>query len=116
MVDDVFAALSDPTRRYLYSQLAQSGPLTATVLASDMAISRQAVAKHLGVLSDAGMATQARVGRESRYEASLAPLAEVQEWIQSLEGEWSARIGALAAAIAKNDLDSEQRWASRPWG
>lgn len=106
MVDDVFAALSDPTRRHLYSQLAQSGPLTATVLASDMAISRQAVAKHLGVLSEAGMATQARVGRETRYEASLAPLTEVQDWIQSLEGEWSARLGALAASLAKKHLDS----------
>lgn len=99
MVDDVFAALSDPTRRHLYSQLAQSGPLTATVLAADMSISRQAVAKHLGVLSDAGMATHRRVGRETRYEASLEPLTEIQQWIQSVEGEWQARLGALAASL-----------------
>ena len=104
MVDDVFAALSDPTRRHVYSQLAQCGPLTATELASDMAISRQAVAKHLGVLRSAGMATQARVGRETRFEASLEPLTEVQSWIRSVEGEWSARLGSLAASLTESNM------------
>ena len=99
MSSDVFAALGDPTRRHLYKHLAQRGPVTATALAADLAISRQAVAKHLGVLSDAGMATFARVGRETRFEASLSPLTEVQAWIQSVEGEWASRLGALAAAL-----------------
>lgn len=101
MADHVFAALGDGTRRHLYSQLAQRGPLTATALASDLEISRQAVAKHLGVLSEAGMATSSRVGRETRYEASLEPLSEVHEWIRSVEGEWTARLGALAASLRK---------------
>ena len=103
MTDHVFAALGDGTRRHLFSQLAQNGPLTATALASDLAISRQAVAKHLGVLSDAGMATSSRVGRETRYEASLGPLTEVQEWIRSVEGEWVARLGALASALENSE-------------
>ena len=102
MVDNVFAALSDPTRRHLYAQLAQSGPLTATLLASDLAISRQAVAKHLGVLAEAGMATHQRVGRETRYQASLEPLTEVQAWIQSVEGQWTERLEALAASLTQD--------------
>ena len=99
MADHVFAALGDGTRRHLFSQLAQNGPLTATALASDLDITRQAVAKHLGVLSDAGMATSSRVGRETRYEAQLEPLSEVHEWIRSVEGEWAARLGALAKSF-----------------
>ena len=55
MQSDVFAALADPTRRHLFSQLTQDGPLTATALASDLSISRQAVAKHLAILADAGL-------------------------------------------------------------
>ena len=104
VVNDVFGALSDPTRRHLFTELAQSGPLTATALAADLAISRQAVAKHLGVLHEAGMATHTRVGRETRYEASLEPLTEIQSWIQSVEGLWTARLGALATSLeAKPD-------------
>ena len=103
MSDQIFAALGDPTRRHLYQQLAQSGPLTATALAADLAISRQAVAKHLGVLSHAGMAEATRVGRETRYEASLDPLQEVQQWIASIEGEWSARLSALATSLKQQD-------------
>ncbi len=99
MSDQIFAALGDPTRRHLYVQLAQSGPLTATSLASDLSISRQAVAKHLGVLADAGMATPTRVGRETRYEAALEPLGQVQQWIHSVEGEWTQRLEALSDAL-----------------
>lgn len=105
MSDLVFAALGDPTRRHLYRQLAQDGPLTATALAADLAISRQAVAKHLGVLSSAGMASATRVGRETRYEASLAPLSDVQQWITSVEGEWSHRLNALARSLAPTTAD-----------
>ena len=100
MSDQVFAALGDPTRRHLYRQLAQDGPLTATALASDLAISRQAVAKHLGVLSSAGMASSTRIGRETRYEASLTPLSDVQQWISSVEGEWTQRLQALSKSLS----------------
>ncbi len=99
MSDRIFAALGDPTRRHLYAQLAHSGPHTATSLASDLAISRQAVAKHLGVLADAGMARPTRVGRETRYRVALEPLGEVQQWIRSIEGEWTQRLAALSDSL-----------------
>lgn len=100
MQSDVFAALADPTRRHLFRQLAVGGPLTATALASDMSISRQAVSKHLGVLADAGMATSSRHGRETRYQAQPDRLGEVEEWIESVQGQWQLRLGALADSIA----------------
>jgi len=103
MRDQVFAALGDPTRRHLYTQLARSGPRTATSLAADLSITRQAVSKHLGVLADAGMASPTRVGRETRYEASLEPLSEVRQWIRTVEGEWTQRLAALADSLKPTD-------------
>ena len=103
MAADIFGALGDPTRRNLYRALATSGPVTATTLASNMDITRQAVAKHLGVLADAGMATSERVGRETRFEAKLDPLSEVSQWIREVEGQWDDRLGALASSLAPKD-------------
>lgn len=99
MSNEVFAAIADPTRRHLYSQLAQDGPLTATALAADLAISRQAVAKHLGILTQAGMASSSRVGRETRYQATFEPLSDVQQWLDEVEGQWMVRLANLKAAL-----------------
>ena len=99
MVEHVFAALADQTRRHVYGELAAHGPLTATALASDLAVSRQAVAKHLNVLAEAGMATSSKVGRETRYEAIVEPLSEVQQWIGSIENHWQLRLDALATSL-----------------
>ncbi|MDX1450237.1 MAG: metalloregulator ArsR/SmtB family transcription factor, partial [Acidimicrobiia bacterium] len=66
----VFAALSDPTRLRLFERLAEGRSMTATELAGEVPVSRQAVAKHLGILDAAGLVTRAAVGREVRYAAT----------------------------------------------
>lgn len=104
MASDIFGALGDPTRRTLYQTLATNGPVTATALAANMDITRQAVAKHLGVLADAGMATSERIGRETRFEAKLEPLDEVSKWIDEVEGQWDARLRLLAASLEPKSL------------
>lgn len=96
---DVFAAVGDPTRRAIFERLTTSGPFTATGLASELDISRQAVAKHLGILSDAGLATSARVGRETRFAADASGLEELGDWVARVEGEWSRRLDALARSL-----------------
>ncbi|MFI6182832.1 ArsR/SmtB family transcription factor [Nonomuraea sp. NPDC051191] len=58
----VFAALTDPTRRALLEELSRTGPATVTDLARRLPVSRQAVARHLGRLAEAGTARQ-QVGR-----------------------------------------------------
>ena len=67
-VDAVFAALSDPTRRAVIGRLAQE-PLSASGLAGELPVSRQAIAKHLAALDRAGLVEARRVGRETRYSA-----------------------------------------------
>ena len=94
-VDAVFSALADPTRRELFETIARQGPCTATELAADRPITRQAVAKHLGVLGEAGLVTARREGRETRFRATPAPLAAARRWIEQTGAAWDRRLGAL---------------------
>ena len=67
----MFEALADPTRRAVLRDVAEQGPRTATELAADLPVSRQAIAKHLAVLREAGLVAPARAGRETRFTATL---------------------------------------------
>ncbi|MGH9115792.1 MAG: ArsR/SmtB family transcription factor, partial [Acidimicrobiales bacterium] len=98
--DPVFAALADPTRRRLIDQLSTTGPRTATELAGDYAVSRQAVAKHLGQLSAAGLLHPERRGRQVLYDVVPGRLAEASEWLDSVGRHWDARLEALQRSVA----------------
>lgn len=91
----VFGALADPTRRALLQALADGPERTATELASSLPISRQAVVKHLGALSDAGLLSRQRSGREVRYRFTPAPLSEAVSWMASVGAEWDERLAGL---------------------
>jgi DNA-binding transcriptional ArsR family regulator len=94
-LDELFGALSDPTRRSLMQRLVQSGPATATVLSAGAPLSRQAIVKHLQALVDAGLATPERHGREVRYVATPAPLADAVAWLIETSPQWDRRIDRL---------------------
>jgi DNA-binding transcriptional ArsR family regulator len=96
--DAVFFALADPTRRRLVESLA-AAPSTATSLARDLPISRQAVAKHLTALRGAELVSAERRGRETRYSLRPEPLREVSTWVDSVGAEWSARLSRLERAL-----------------
>jgi DNA-binding transcriptional ArsR family regulator len=91
MNDAVFGALADPTRRHLLERLAR-GPTTATGLSARFPVTRQAVAKHLGALADAGMVSKERHGREVRYQLESAPLDEATAWLTTLAAQWERRL------------------------
>lgn len=97
--DAVFSALADATRRGLLEAVAEKGPVTATALAGDLPISRQAVAKHLDVLAGAGLVERRRAGRETHYEARTRPLAEVVDWIEVVDDRWDRRLSRLARQL-----------------
>jgi DNA-binding transcriptional ArsR family regulator len=94
----VFDALADPMRRRLLSQIA-AHPATATELAAQLPISRQAVAKHLNSLSGAGLLDCERTGRDVRYRVTPAPLSEAVAWIAEVGGQWDDRLGRLERAL-----------------
>jgi DNA-binding transcriptional ArsR family regulator len=92
----VFAALADATRLAVLRDVAEQGPVTATELAGRLPVSRQAVAKHLAVLEGAGLVTAERSGRERRFSASTAPLAEAERWLARAGSAWDRRLDRLA--------------------
>jgi DNA-binding transcriptional ArsR family regulator len=79
----VFSALADPSRRHVLDYLAENGTATATELTGELPMTRQAVSKHLATLSDAGLVTGERAGRETRYRLTEAGT------------EWDDRLDAL---------------------
>ena len=96
--DMVFSALADPTRRRLLSAIA-AHPATATELAGELPISRQAVVKHLSMLAQAGLLERERDGRDVRYRVTPEPLSDAVTWIAEVGGEWDARLAALRSSL-----------------
>jgi DNA-binding transcriptional ArsR family regulator len=94
-VDEVLAALADPTRRLLLDRLSAHGEATATVLAAELPVSRQAVVQHLAVLDRVGLVTVRRHGREQRYAVRPARLIETARWMDRVAARWDARLAAV---------------------
>jgi DNA-binding transcriptional ArsR family regulator len=97
----VFAALADPTRRQLLTNLARHSPKTATQLAAEYPITRQGILKHLRILRAAGLVAVRQAGREKRYSLSPEPLGEVAQWVREIETLWDRRLGRLKAMLEK---------------
>jgi DNA-binding transcriptional ArsR family regulator len=94
-VDGVLAALVEPIRRQVLDLLAERGEATATVLAGELPVSRQAVVKHLAVLDAAGLVVGHRAGREVRYAVRPEPLAATARWLAARARAWDARPAAI---------------------
>jgi DNA-binding transcriptional ArsR family regulator len=91
----VFGALSDPTRRALLAAIAAHPATTATELAAELPISRQAVIKHLNALAAAGLLDRTRAGREVQYKFTPAPLSDAVDWMTAVGAEWDERLAVL---------------------
>src|SRR4029453_1994956 len=96
--DELWAAVADPTRRKLLDALLAHGEATATTLAGDVPVTRQAVAKHLSVLERAGLVDSRRLGREVRYAVRPERLDAATEWLARVAAEWDERLAALKRA------------------
>jgi DNA-binding transcriptional ArsR family regulator len=96
IAEQVFVALADPTRRAILAALAAAGPATATDLAGRLPITRQATAKHLALLAEAGLVT-AEPGerRRVRYRLRSAPMQVAQQFLAALARDWDGPLGAL---------------------
>src|SRR3954452_18771319 len=93
-MDDVFKALADPSRRRLLDSLNSRNGQTLRELRDGLAITRQSVSKHLGILETANLVTTIRRGREKLHYLNAAPINEIGErWITRYERD---RVHALA--------------------
>ncbi|MFD0694064.1 ArsR/SmtB family transcription factor [Paenibacillus sp. GCM10027628] len=86
---DIYAAVADPTRRHLLRLLANAEELPLNELTVHFQMGRTAVSKHLAILKDAGLVTNRKVGRETRYRLNAAPLREIEDWVSFYRKFWS---------------------------
>jgi len=93
--EEVLTGLADPMRRRILDILAAHGTATATTLAAELPISRQAVVKHLVVLDRIGLVAGQRAGREMRYELRPDRLTATAHWMASLAADWDRRLGLI---------------------
>jgi DNA-binding transcriptional ArsR family regulator len=96
VAQEVFTALADPSRRGILAALAAGGPATATDLAARLPITRQAIAKHLALLAEAGLVV-AEPGerRRVRYRVNSAPMKVAEQFLAALARDWDGRLDAL---------------------
>jgi DNA-binding transcriptional ArsR family regulator len=102
--DELWSAIGDPTRRRLLDLLLVDGEGTATSLGRQLPVTRQAVAKHLGVLDRVGLVRATPAGRERRYRVDDAQLARAVAQLTSVGSAWDARlqrIKRIAEAIQR---------------
>ena len=102
--DELWSAVGDPIRRQMLDLLLTDGSGTATTLSERLPITRQAVAKHLGVLDRVGLVHATPSGRERLYEVDEAQLARAVAQLSSVGATWDARlrrIKRIAEAIQR---------------
>jgi DNA-binding transcriptional ArsR family regulator len=95
----IFAALGDDTRLRLIARLSDAGPLSIASLAGGFDISRQAISKHLRVMSDAGLARSGRRGRETVWQLEPDGLAEARRYLQVISKDWDEKLRRLKQLV-----------------
>ena len=98
--DAVFTALADPTRRAVLEAVAEDGPASATALSARFPVTRQAVAKHLAALAEAGLVRPERRGREVRWSVVPEPLDGAAAWLAAVGDRWDRRLDALRRQVS----------------
>ncbi|WBQ03215.1 ArsR/SmtB family transcription factor [Kribbella sp. CA-293567] len=102
--DDLWSAVGDPTRRRMLDLLLADGVGTATSLSEQLPVTRQAIAKHLGVLDRVGLVRGTPAGRERRFQVDEAQLARAVAQLAAVGAEWDARmrrIKRIAEAVQR---------------
>lgn len=103
-VDSVLAALADPMRRRILDLLASHPETTATQLASELPVSRQAVVQHLAVLEVVELVASLRVGRERRYKVRPEQLTATADWMTRVAQQWDARLNVIRRLAESPEL------------
>jgi DNA-binding transcriptional ArsR family regulator len=116
-LDELWSAVGDPTRRRMLNVLLDRGEATATTLAGELPVTRQAVSKHLVVLNRAGLVESQRHGREVRYAVRPQRLNTATRSMAQVAAEWDARLSAIkriAESIAREQRRVQQRQEKNP--
>ncbi|WP_257668017.1 ArsR/SmtB family transcription factor [Parapedobacter tibetensis] len=99
---DVFQAIADPTRRAIIHMLAQQ-PLNLNAVADNFDISRPAVSKHIRILTECGLITIKKRGRERYCNVNLESLNEVSQWVDQYRRFWNDRLDTLESLLKETE-------------
>lgn len=102
----LFAALGDLTRLQLVTRLSSQGPRSIALLQRRSNVTRQAITKHLEVLSNAGLVRSSRRGRERIWELTPRRLADASEYIERISREWDVALQRLTSFV-ENDIERD---------
>jgi uncharacterized protein YndB with AHSA1/START domain len=106
--DEVFKALSDPSRRTLLDALFKRDGQTLSELCQHLAMTRYGVMKHLAVLEDAGLITTEKVGREKHHYLNAVPIQQVYErWVSKYARPWARSLTGLKHILEEQTLDDK---------
>ena len=101
--DNLFKALSDPTRRAIFEHLSRDGEQTVHALTDRAGVSQPAVSKHLGVLKHARLVRHRREGRETHYRVPPHALAPLIDWMSLYGAFWRKRFDRLESLLKRMD-------------
>lgn len=101
-MDSVFRALADPSRRQVIEFISERGRASATEIAAELPITRQAVTKHLSALSHAGLVDFEREGRDKLYRLTPRPMEQALSWMADVGAEWDMRLKALERLLKRS--------------
>jgi DNA-binding transcriptional ArsR family regulator len=91
---DVFQAIADPTRRDIIRLIAKN-PMTPNNVSDSFDLSRQAISRHIKILTECGLLTLNIQGREYYYSIQPKKLKEVNEWLEPFRNMWESRFNQL---------------------
>jgi len=91
---DIFQAIADPTRRAIIVLIALQ-PMTPNAIAQHFDTTRQAVSKHLRILTECDLISQEQKGREIYYQLEVEKMKEVDQWIEQFRKIWETRFNQL---------------------
>ena len=96
---DIFQAIADPTRRAIIALLALQA-MTPNALAENFHTTRQAVSKHLRILTECELVKQEQKGREIYYSLEVKKMKEIDEWLEQYRKIWETRFSQLDDVLA----------------
>jgi len=100
MKRDIFQAIADPTRRAIIALIALQA-MTPNAIAENFHTTRQAVSKHLRILTECELVTQEQRGREIYYSLEIEKMKEIDKWLEQYRKIWESRFEQLDVLLAE---------------
>jgi len=109
---DIFQAIADPTRRAIIALIALQA-MTPNAIAENFHTTRQAVSKHLRILTECDLVKQESRGREIYYSLEIEKMKEIDAWLQQYRNIWESRFNQLDTLLstmsAKKQANKKQK-------